>query len=332
LLAVALSICLSTACWGGNAKLSSELQGANVPANVDVIIQYNQAPSGNDDQNVVGMGGVVKRKFSHVRGGLYSVPSRALNSLANNPNVAYVSPDRVVHANLDQADVTIGANLAASYNVNGSGVGVAVIDSGVGPSNDLTGKVVYEQQFIHANSQDAFGHGTHVAGIIAGSGANSTGSSYFRTFKGVAPGVNLIDLQVLDQNGVGTDSNVIAAINQAIALKSKYNIKVINLSLGRPVYESYKLDPLCQAVEQAWKAGIVVVVAAGNYGRTNPTTTYGYGTIAAPGNDPYVITVGAMNDRGTPALTDDVIASYSSKGPTLYDMVAKPDLVAPGNL
>ena len=94
------------------------------------------------------------------------------------------------------------------------------------------------------------------------------------------------------------------------------NIRVINLSLGRPVYESYTLDPLCQAVEQAWKAGIVVVVAAGNEGRNNAANTSGYGTITAPGNDPYVITVGAMNTKGTPSRADDVIASYSSKGPT----------------
>ena len=144
--------------------------------------------------------------------------------------------------------------------------------------------------------------------------------------------MNLINLRVLDQNGAGTDSEVIAAIQTAIALKSTYNIRVINLSLGRPVWESYTLDPLCQAVEQAWKSGIVVVVAAGNYGRDNLAGTNGYGTITAPGNDPYVITVGAMKTMGTAARTDDVIASYSSKGPTLFDQVIKPDLVAPGNL
>ena len=135
---------------------------------------------------------------------------------------------------------------------------------------------------------------------------------------------------MLDANGGATDSQVIAAINQAISLKSKYNIRVINLSLGRAVYESYKLDPLCQAVEKAWKNGIVVVVAAGNNGRYLPTS--GYGTVTAPGNDPYVITVGAMKPMGTPQRTDDLIASYSSKGPTVVDRVVKPDLVAPGNL
>src|SRR5206468_11883701 len=132
-----------------------------------------------------------------------------------------------------------------------------------------------------------------------------------RHLVGIAPNVNLIDLRVLDQNGVGSDSGVILAIETAIALRWQYNIRVINLSLGRPVYESYKLDPLCQAVEAAWQAGIVVVVAAGNDGRDNSANNNGYGTINAPGNDPYVITVGAMKSRGTPSRSDDAIATYS---------------------
>ena len=117
---------------------------------------------------------------------------------------------------------------------------------------------------------------------------------------------------------------MIAGIQQAIALKSTYNIRVINLSLGRPVPQSYKTDPLCQAVEAAWKAGIVVVTAAGNEGRNNSAGTQGYGTIGAPGNDPYVITVGASKTKGTPSRTDDAIASYSSKGPTLLDHSSSP--------
>ncbi len=149
---------------------------------------------------------------------------------------------------------------------------------------------------------------------------------------GIAPGVNLIDLKVLDQNGQGSDSSVIAALETAIYLKNYYNIRVINLSLGRPVYESYTLDPLCQAVEAAWNAGIVVSVAAGNDGRDNTVGEQGYGTITSPGNDPYVITVGAMKTEGTYTRTDDLIASYSSKGPTQIDHIAKPDILAPGNL
>src|SRR5581483_11130882 len=124
---------------------------------------------------------------------------------------------------------------------------------------------------------------------------------------------------------------VIAAIQRAIQLQSQYNIRVINLSLGRPVFESYLDDPLCQAVQQAWNAGIVVVVAAGNDGRNNTYGNLGYGTINAPGNSPYVITVGAMNTVQTLSSSDDKMTSYSSKGPTLFDSVVKPDIVAPGN-
>src|SRR5438876_839438 len=229
------------------------------------------------------------------------------------------------------------------WGLDGTGVGVAVIDSGVTavgdlywwiPSNQTYGsRVVYSQNFVPGttDSSDQYGHGTHVAGIIASQGWFSTGSNFTHTFKGIAPNTNVINLRVLDQNGAGTDSSVIAAIQTAISLKSTYNIRVINLSLGRQVFESYALDPLCQAVEAAWSAGIVVVAAAGNQGRNDSAGTEGYGTIAAPGNDPYAITVGAMKTANTPARVDDTIASYSSKGPTAYDFVVKPDIVAPGN-
>src|SRR5437867_8724629 len=229
------------------------------------------------------------------------------------------------------------------WGLDGTGIGVAVIDSGVTavgdlywwiPSNQTYGsRVVYSQNFVPGTTDTSvlYGHGTHVAGIIAGAGWFSTGSNFTHTFKGIAPNTNVINLRVLDQNGAGTDSSVIAAIQTAISLKSTYNIRVINLSLGRQVFESYTLDPLCQAVEAAWSAGIVVVAAAGNQGRNDSAGTEGYGTIAAPGNDPYAITVGVMKTAETPTRSDDTIASYSSKGPTAYDFVVKPDIVAPGN-
>ena len=121
---------------------------------------------------------------------------------------------------------------------------------------------------------------------------------------------------------------VIAAIDRAIALRQQYNIRVINLSVGRPVYESFGIDPLCHAVEKAWANGIVVVVAAGNYGRNDFVGNKGYGTITAPGNDPTVITVGAMKTEGTNSTSDDQIATYSSKGPTMGDHIVKPANVA----
>jgi serine protease AprX len=271
-----------------------------------------------------------------------SLPAQAVANLANDPNVIYASPDRQLQPSLDISNPTTGAQTALSYGWNGAGVGIAVIDSGILlPQTDLVNtsskqtasRVVYSQSFISGTTgtSDQYGHGTHVAGILAGNGTNSTGSAYTKTFRGIAPNANLINLRVLDSNGAGTDSAVIAAINAAIKLKATYNIRVINLSLGRPVFESYKLDPLCQAVEKAWAAGIVVVVAAGNQGRNNSLGTSGYATITAPGNDPLVITVGAMKNMGTSSRLDDLIASYSSKGPSLIDHVVKPDLVAPGN-
>jgi serine protease AprX len=110
-------------------------------------------------------------------------------------------------------------------------------------------RIVYSESFVPkvSSAADQYGHGTHVAGIVAGNGAASTGSGYAKTFRGIAPNARLINLRVLDANGAGTDSSVISAIDGAIQLKNLYNIRVINLSLGRPVYESYALDPLCQA-------------------------------------------------------------------------------------
>ena len=336
---------------GKKHKLSKDLdalKGGHNGATVDVIIQFNQTPTAVHHQKVQNKGGVLKTKLDVIKGAHYSVPTGSLEDLENDPDVAYISPNRPLSgtsaSTLDYAAETVNAPMARQqWGLDGTGIGVAVIDSGVTavgdlywwiPSNQTYGsRVVYSQNFVPGttDTSDQYGHGTHVAGIIAGAGWFSTGSNFTHTFKGIAPNANIINLRVLDQNGAGTDSSAIAAIQTAISLKSTYNIRVINLSFGRQVFESYTLDPLCQAVEAAWNAGIVVVAAAGNQGRRDSAGTEGYGTIAAPGNDPYVITVGAMKTANTPTRTDDTIASYSSKGPTAYDYVVKPDIVAPGN-
>jgi serine protease AprX len=256
--------------------------------------------------------------------------------LSNDPDVAYVSPDRPITNQMNNAAVGVLANYAWNLGLDGTGVAVAVIDSGIHGVDDLKdaqghNRIVYNYDALGGGSDDQYGHGTHVAGIIGGNGKDSLCSNCDVTIRGIAPNVQLINFHALGQTGQGTDSSVINAINKAISLKSQYNIRVINLSLGRPVYESYAQDPLCQAVEAAWNAGIVVVVAAGNDGRTNYSTLNGYGTITAPGNDPHVLTVGAMNTKSTPDRSDDVMTTYSSKGPTAIDHIAKPDLVAPGN-
>ncbi len=308
---------------------------------VTVIVQYRQSPSNSHLQAMRDGGATIRSQFQSIRAVTMHVPVSMLAVLAANPNVAYISPDRPVSmtATVDEEFATaVQADIAASqYALNGTGIGVAVIDSGIAAHPDLnnsngTSRVVYSQSFVTGDTTtaDTFGHGTHVAGLIAGTGNSSgTANGYPATYAGMAPNVNLINLRVLDQNGNGTDSGVIAAIQQAISLKTKYNIRVINMSLGRPVFESYTLDPVDQAVEAAWKAGIVVVVAAGNSGRSGPTN--GFATIGVPANDPAVITVGATRTLDTNTRVDDTIASYSSKGPTLLDHIVKPDLVAPGN-
>ena len=318
--------------------LKEALGKADPNSTVDVIVQFKDGV--HDDaktQKLANHRGFEKKKLKLVKGSAATVPVSALQDLENDPDVAYISPDRPVQGS--DVSVTGGASVATTNAAfaweqgwDGTGIGVAVIDSGIVASQqDLKNKIVFSDTWISGSTNDQYGHGTVVAGILSGSGSASSGKGYFQTFRGVAPGASLINLRVLGKNGSGRDSDVIAAIQEAVWLKRRYNIRVINLSLGRPVFESYTQDPLCQAVEEAWKAGIVVVVAAGNDGRNNNGGNLGYGTINAPGNDPYVITVGGMKDNGTPDRSDDTIASYSSKGPTLIDNVVKPDLVAPGN-
>jgi serine protease AprX len=345
LLAVGFVMLSANFVFATSPKIARELRNRVPSGRVDVIVQFTKTPTARHHQKVFSRGGTLNRELRLVKAGSYSVPASELATLAADPEVAYISPDRPLFSTnngsssavLDYHTDTVNASAAWAQGLNGAGIGVAVIDSGIIDIPDLHGQsnlVVFSQNFVGGTSgsaNDQYGHGSHVAGIIAGTGKNSSGSNYFYAFRGIADNASLINLRVLDKNGAGTDSQTIAAIQMAIQMKRKYNIRVINLSLGRPVYESYTLDPLCQAVEQAWKAGIVVVVAAGNDGRNDNAETNGYGTITAPGNDPYVITVGAMNTRGTPSRSDDQIASYSSKGPTLFDHVVKPDLVAPGN-
>ncbi|MGZ7052744.1 MAG: S8 family peptidase, partial [Candidatus Angelobacter sp.] len=324
----------------GHSKLSADL--ANFPLNADgtvsVIIQFKQTPKAHFS-DMAAQGGKLKLSLERINGAAYRIPVRMLVWLQNHPAVAYVSPDRPNKVASDDDIPAVEGDVARQqYGLDGTGVGIAIIDSGIFNHDDLQkssglgSRIVYSESFIPGDpsTNDAYGHGTHVAGIVAGNGHDSQ-SGYPTQYIGVAPNANIINLRVLDANGSGTDSQVIAAIQRAIQLKSTYNIRVINLSLGRNIYESYTLDPVCQAVEAAWKAGIVVVVAAGNEGRDNSNGTQGYATIQVPANDPNVITVGATKTNGTPGRLDDTVASYSSKGPTLLDHVMKPDLVAPGN-
>ena len=172
---------------------------------------------------------------------------------------------------------------------------------------------------------DDYGHGTHVAGIIAGNGADSNG-----TYAGVAPGASIVSLKVLDGEGHGTISGAIAAIEYAIANARRLNLRVINLSIGAPVTESAETDPLTARGSRRGRSRD----RGGGVGRQLRQDAAGvtqYGAITAPGNAPWVLTVGSYTSNGTAATDDDEVSAFSSRGPTLVDLGAKPDLVAPGS-
>jgi serine protease AprX len=212
-------------------------------------------------------------------------------------------------------NAAIGAPSAWSRST-GAGVVVALMDSGIGLNPDLpTGKVVTRVNFVadNATSLDPAGHGTHLAGVIAGRG---------ETFRGVAPDARLVDLRVLDKNGNGRLHDVVAAFDWLLKHRKQLGIGVLNLSIGTRQTSSYHADLLAALAEAAWFSGIAVVAAAGNGGPVG-------GRISTPGADPFVITVGSFDDQGTVAPQDDHESLFSSRGLTL-DRFAKPDVLAPG--
>src|SRR2546426_3455000 len=249
------------------------------------------------------------------------------------PTVAYIHYDATVGPRRGVAAQTVTApQLAAVYprvvsadklwsqGTTGLGVTVAVLDSGVAANPDLTqpaNRILASVNFAGDRLvSDPGGHGTHIAGIIAGNGGSSAGE-----FVGIAPQANIVDVRVLDSNGRGRISSLVRGMEWVVAHRSAYNIRVVNLSFGAHSSGSYRTDPLAAAVEVAWRVGLVVVAASGNAGPQRDT-------VVTPGTDPYVITVGATDDLGTLGTGDDTLAWFSSWGSA--DSNAKPDLVAPG--
>jgi serine protease AprX len=254
------------------------------------------------------------------------VSADAIRALQNDARVALLASDAVVSAagrreryekgsGKPSPGIEVVDALEAWSTATGRGVTVAVMDTGIAEHPDLDGSVVAHLDFVNdgATLLDPSGHGTFVAGLIAAHG---------RTFKGVAPDAKLISLRVLDQDGNGMMHSVLAAFDWLLKNRTTKQIKVLNLSFGAPQRASYHRELLAGVVESAWFAGIAVVAAAGNDG-PDPRT------VAMPGADPFVITVGSFGDQGTLATTDDRESIFSSRGPT-RDGIAKPDVLAPG--
>ena len=250
-------------------------------------------------------------------------------------NASHVSLDAGVHVLATRQparDTSARRRLAAPTeylgNPSPNGIAIAVIDSGVAPHADLPLSRIRAYKDFVAGARapvDNCGHGTHVAGILAGSGARSNGA-----YAGIAPNVDIVALRVLGDDCSGNTSDVIDALEWVGRHHQTYNIRVVNISLGHAVLESIFTDPLVQAVERLSRKGVVVVTAAGNKGINPATGNPGYGGVGVPCNAPSAVCVGSLDTNGTQDFDDDRISDSSSRGPTRFDLLAKPDLVAPG--
>ncbi len=276
-------------------------------------------------------GGRVFEDLPLVGGVSAEVPAHALRALADDAAVDAVTADRqgrFVDYAWDETSTasvftkTMQAVPSWTRGNYGKGVGVAVLDTGVSPMADLEGRLVHGPDLSgEATLVDSYGHGTVMAGLIAGNGAASAGR-VGGAYTGVAPSAHVVAVKVAGRNGVVDVSTILQAMHWISAYRSQYGIRVMNLSWGVASTQSPTVDPINHAVQRLWAQGIVVVVAAGNSGSAS-------GTITKPGDDPVVLTVGALNDQGDTDLANDDVPGWSSRGPTAAGL-AKPDLVAPG--
>ena len=279
---------------------------------------------------VLSVGGTVLTQFHIINGVEASVPTLEESVLAALPGII-VTPDLSVsvqstpestgpHPPSDAFLQETGATQLAALGDTGQGVTVAVLDTGIDNLPDFAGRLLGGVDLTNAGNpyQDDYGHGTFVAGLIAGNGASSNGQ-----YSGEAPGANLVSIKVAGADGTTHLGTLISGLQWAVDHRTGYGIKVLNVSLGFQPSKSTVSNPLDQAVEAVWNSGITVVASAGNAGPFN-------GTILSPGDDPLVITAGALDDMATPSIADDEMNDFSSAGPTSPDGWVKPDLVTSG--
>jgi serine protease AprX len=352
---VALTALAALISGAGTASTPSAAAGPNfTPAlgtlaakhparSVEVIVQIDRGfDHGAVRKLIAAHHGTVTREVRLINGLAADIPAAQAVELAADKGVRAVSMNsRVAHSGLvdiggiaSAYPLSIHADAAWNKNISGKGVGIAIIDTGIAgglpdfavSQSDPTSRVVASAVVNPAasSSTDAYGHGTHIAGLAAGDGAGLAASDpNYGKYVGIAPDANLIAVKAGDESGAASVLDVIDGLQFVVDHKSDYNIKVVNLSLRSTNPESYKTDPLDAAVESAWFNNIVVVAAAGNMGDDPAAVSY------APANDPFVITVGGVDDHGTKGTADDDLAYWSSRGKT-QDGFAKPDVLAPG--
>src|SRR5256885_1812262 len=325
-----------------------ELTHGAAAQRIPVIIQFKGRPRASFDADLSKNGGHAKADLVNFNSRVMELPPPAVAALAARPDVGFVSLDRT-NISFGHVSLTTGADAIRVTNgtntkgLDGTGIGIAILDSGIDINHtsfldrSKNCRVIVSRDFTgEGRIDDPYGHGTHVASIAAGNGRISN----FQ-YAGIATNANLINLRVLGATGSGTVSALLSALDWVLTNRTTYNIRVVNLSLGAPAVDSYINDPVCQAVRRLVDAGIVVVAAAGNLGKDAAGNKV-YGAIHSPGDEPSALTVGAANTFGTDYRSDDTVTTYSSRGPTRgywtdaagvrhHDNLVKPDLVAPGN-
>jgi serine protease AprX len=319
---------------------------------VSVIVQAEPGASAAAARQVERFGGRVGRQLSIIGGFSAAVPPRVVGRLAGSPAIVSVVEDERVAmqaaaygptsdaGSLYTTTVQTGAQAYWKAGYTGKGVDVAVVDTGTAPVPGLagTGKLIngpdlsFESQAPNLRYLDTYGHGTHMAGIIAGRGAGAVAGTYAgdtTNFLGMAPDARIVSVKVADAMGAADVSQIIAAIDWVVQNKTTngLNIRVLNLSFGTNTSHPYTIDPLCHAVEAAWRKGITVVAATGNAGFYKAPGGPG---LTSPARDPYVIAVGAADTMKTLSTADDQVASFSSSGVGGSGGTKNPDMLAPG--
>lgn len=285
--------------------------------NVEIIVECSM-----DDrwENMIKQFGTVKYRLPVIDSYVVEIPRKYIYNLKNIKGIKSVYENTHITAQMKNARKVVKWEAAQNQNLSGKGIGVAILDTGIAPVNDFIqpkNRLIAFKDFANNKLEpyDDNGHGTHVAGIACGNGTNSNG-----LYCGIAYESNLIGVKILDKEGKGNTSKVLAGIQWIVDNKDKYNIRIANLSIGSP--GSNSLDPLVKAVNAAWDCGIVMTIAAGNNGPKNSSIT-------SPGISKKAITVGSSDDSESVTIWGSSQKNFSGRGPTL-ECVIKPDIVAPG--